>query len=80
MLTPKPRTLPTPVSYLVTDAGVGQPILGSRYRQAGIEVIGNPALYGPYVDAGHLIVKPEPKPPRRSRNAVHDSGRTEPAA
>ena len=76
--------LPKPMSYTVTPVGVGKPILGSRYREAGTVVEGNPHLYGPYVEMGHLAIAdttPAPTPKARAkRSEVHQPGRTEPAA
>lgn len=74
--------LPKPMTYTVTAAGVGKPIMGSRYREAGTVVEGNPHLYGPYVEMGHLaIAEPVPTPNARAkRSEVHQPGRTEQTA
>jgi hypothetical protein len=74
--------LPKPVTYTVTVAGVGKPILGSRYREAGTVLEGNPHLYGPYVAMGHLAIAAadQPTPKTRAKREIHQPGRTEPTA
>lgn len=75
---PQPN-LPKPVTYTVTAAGVGQPIVGSCYREAGTVVEGNPHLYGPYVEMGHLAPV-EPAPKAKAKREIHDTGRIEQTA